>query len=71
MDHEKSISFEESLAALEAAAEDLKKEGTTLNDSMIRFQEGMKYYLNCRKALDDAKQTIKIYEKESGVFQEF
>ncbi|MGI6752515.1 MAG: exodeoxyribonuclease VII small subunit [Anaerovoracaceae bacterium] len=68
---DKQMSFEESLASLEAAAEKLKKEGTTLNESIANFQEGMKHYINCKNELDDARQMIRIFEKESGIFQEF
>jgi exodeoxyribonuclease VII small subunit len=62
----KKISFEEALAGLEHAAEILKKDGTTLEDAMENFEQGIGYYNYCNEILNDAKQKIEFYEKKNA-----
>lgn len=55
--------FEESLKKLEQASENLKKENISLEDALLNFQEGIKYYKECSEILNNAKQKIEIYTK--------
>lgn len=55
--------FEESLRRLEQASENLKKDNISLEDALLNFQEGIKYYKECSEILNSAKQKIEIYTK--------
>ena len=63
---EKKDTFEESLEKLRQAAEKIKSEGTTLEDSIKCYEEGMKYYKKCDAVLKDAEQKIEVIEEEAG-----
>lgn len=58
------ISFEEALAGLEKSAEELKKDGTTLEEAIKSYEKGIEYYNFCNDILKSAKQKIEIYEKK-------
>ena len=58
------INFEESLKGLEKSAQDLKKEGNTLDEALKADEEGMKYYEQCSEILNEAKQKIQIYKRK-------
>lgn len=60
----KKISFEKALEALETSASSLKNEGTTLEDAMKNFEEGIKHYNYCNDILNTAKQKIQVYKGE-------
>ena len=60
----KKISFEEALAGLEKSAEELKKDGATLEAAIISYEQGIKYYNYCNEILSDAKQKIEVYDKK-------
>lgn len=54
------ISFEKALANLEKVSEKLKSEETTLDEAIKSYEEGIKYYKQCREILDDAIQKIEV-----------
>ncbi|MDO4393262.1 MAG: exodeoxyribonuclease VII small subunit [Bacillota bacterium] len=54
------ISFEKALANLEKVSEKLKSEETTLDEAIKSYEEGIKYYKQCREILDDAVQKIEV-----------
>lgn len=54
--------FTESLQKLQAAASDIGKQTTGLEDSLKLFEEGMKEAAYCSEILDSAEQKIQIYE---------
>jgi exodeoxyribonuclease VII small subunit len=58
-----ALSFEEALAGLERSAETLKGEGTTLENLVKSFEEGMAFYDRCEAVLSEAKQRIEIRGK--------
>lgn len=60
----KKISFEEALSGLEKSADELKKDGTTLEAAIISFEQGINYYNYCSEILNDAKQKIEVYDKK-------
>ena len=59
----KAQSFEEALAGLENAADALKSDNTTLEEALLRFEEGMQYYVKCKEHLTAANEKVKIYDK--------
>lgn len=63
---EKKDTFEESLEKLRKAAEKIKSEDTTLEDSIKCYEEGMKYYNECNEILRNAEQKIVIMDTESA-----
>lgn len=67
-DHE--MSFEEAMAKLEAAADALKKDSTTLEEAMTNFDEGIKQYKYCSEILSKAKQKILLYDQETKSLKE-
>jgi len=67
---DKEMTFEAALAKLEAAADALKKDTTTLEDAMNYFDEGLKQYNYCSKILANAKQKVLVYEHESNSLSE-
>ena len=60
------MSFEEALTGLEKSAEVLKKDGTTLEDAMKSFEQGIEYYNYCNEMLSNAKQKIEFFEKREA-----
>lgn len=60
---DKDLSFEQALEGLESSAEALKSEDTTLEEALLRFEEGVKYYEKCKEHLAAANKKIQIYDK--------
>lgn len=71
MAQKKKLTFEEALSGLEGCADALRKEGATLDESLAQFQAGMEYYQKCADLLEDAKQKIQVYDKESGELNDY
>lgn len=71
MEVKDKMSFEEALKGLEKSAEALKTEGTTLEEAMHCFEDGMKYYERCAEMLKEAKQKIQVYDRNKGELQDF
>ena len=67
---DQEMSFEEAMAKLEAAAEALKKDSTTLEEAMTNFDEGIKHYKYCSDILSQAKQKILLYDQETKSLKE-
>lgn len=62
----KKAGFEEQLARLEAITATLEKGELSLEDSLALYKEGVGIAVACRKTLDEAKHTVKIYS-ENGL----
>ena len=54
------IDFEESMEKLEKLAKELESDKLSLNDSVKKFEEGMKISQDCKKVLDEAEKKITI-----------
>jgi len=54
------IDFEESMEKLEQIAKELESDKLSLNDSVKKFEEGMKISQDCKKVLDEAEKKITI-----------
>jgi exodeoxyribonuclease VII small subunit len=61
------LKFEEALARLEAIVAQLERGELSLEDSMAKFEEGMKLNKLCQTKLKEAEQKIeKLIRKEDG-----
>ncbi len=65
------LKFEEAFALLKAEADRVSSENVSLEDALEGYKNGKKYYEICKKKLDEVKQTIQIYEKETDTVEEF
>lgn len=57
--------FTEAMNDLQNAAAEISRQATSLEDSLILFEKGMKDAEFCKQILESAQQHITIYEKES------
>lgn len=62
---EDNKSFEEMMQNLEAIAKDLESGDLSLDDSVKKFEEGMKISKECSKILENAEKKITILTKDS------
>lgn len=62
---ENNKSFEEMMQNLETIAKDLESGDLSLDDSVKKFEEGMKISKECSKILEDAEKKITILTKDS------
>lgn len=67
---EKQLSFEEAMEQLENIAVDLEKGDLNLDDSVAKFEDGMKIAKKCSKILDDAEKRITILLKDGDTIKE-
>ncbi len=59
-----NINFEETIKQLEIIANELEKGDLSLDDSVSKFEEGMKLSKQCSKVLEDAEKRISILLKK-------
>lgn len=64
------ISFEENIEKLEKIVTDLEKGNLNLDDSVKKFEEGMKISKDCNKILEEAEKKITILLEENGEIKE-
>lgn len=57
---EKKKTFEESMEELEKIAKELENENLTLDESIEKFERGMKISKECKETLDKAEKKITI-----------
>lgn len=63
--------FESSMGKLEKIVEELDKGDFTLEESLTKFEEGLKLGKKCREILDKAEARVKkLVEDENGTLQE-
>lgn len=58
-------SFEKDLERLEQVVKDLEEGDLTLDDSLKRFEEGVRLARACEKALADAEKRIEILSRDT------
>jgi len=64
-------SFEKAMEELEAIVEELEAGELTLDQSLERYERGIKAVKDCRKVLDEAEHKLKILvSDEEGNFGE-
>ena len=66
----KKVSFEETMSKLEEIAEELEKGDLNLEESVSKFEEGMKLSKECSNLLEDAEKRITILIKDGDEVQE-
>lgn len=70
MSTKKEKSFEEELEELNKIAEELEKGELSLEDSVKKFEEGMKISKKCNETLDKAEKKITELVNNNGVMEE-
>ena len=64
-------SFEEQITELEKIINDLENGNLNLDDSVVKFEEGMKISKECNKMLENAEKKITILlNSENGELKE-
>ena len=67
----KKQTYEESMKELEQVVKDLESGDLTLDESIKKFENGMKLSKYCSSLLEDAEKKISVLiEKENGEFIE-
>ena len=64
------ISFEENIEKLEKIVTDLEKGNLNLDDSVKKFEEGMKISKDCNKIIEETEKKITILLEENGEIKE-
>lgn len=71
LEEKSTINFEESMKQLEQIANELEKGDLSLEESVSKFEEGMKLSKECNEMLESAEKRITILlQKEDGVLEE-
>lgn len=65
-DTEKNLSFEENMKKLEEIAIEMEKGDLSLDESVAKFEEGMKISKNCIEILEKAEKKITMLTKNSN-----
>ena len=66
----KEENFETKMGELEKIVNDLEKGDMNLDDSLVKFEEGMKISKECSKMIDDAEKKITILLEKDGEIKE-
>ncbi len=66
----KTIDFEKSLKQLETLVDKLEQGDLSLEDSLKKFEQGVKLTRECQQALQNAEQKISVLSKENGSWVE-
>lgn len=66
----KEIKFEEAMKDLETIANDLEKGELTLEESVAKFEEGMKLSKQCNDIIEKAEKKITILLQKDGKLEE-
>lgn len=66
MSKENEINFEENMKKLEKIAEELEKGNLDLNESVDKFEEGMKISKECSDILEKAEKKITMLIKNNN-----
>ena len=71
MAKEKEMSFEETMQKLQEIVQELEKGTLNLEDSVNKFEEGMKLSKKCNTILESAEKKINLLiKKEDGISEE-
>lgn len=66
----KKDSFENKMEELENIVAELEKGDMNLDDSLVKFEQGMKISKECSKMLEDAEKKITILLEKNGEIEE-
>ena len=67
---EKNKNFEEQMAELEKIVTELEKGDLSLDESVAKFEEGIKLSKDCNKVLEEAEKKITILVNQDGEMKE-
>lgn len=67
---EKKLPFEEAMKQLENISAELEKGDLNLDESVAKFEEGMKLSKQCSELLEDAEKRITILLKDGDNIKE-
>lgn len=67
---EKENTFEENIKNLEGIVTELEKGNLSLDESMQKFEDGMKLSKECSKMLEEAEKKITILLEQNGTVTE-
>ena len=67
---EKNKNFEEQMAELEKIVTEIEKGDLSLDDSVAKFEEGIKLSKECNKVLEEAEKKITILVNQDGEVKE-
>ena len=70
MAESKKASFEDNMQNLEKIVTELEKGDLNLDDSISKFEEGIKISKECNKMLEDAEKKITILLEKDGEVKE-
>ena len=66
----KEIKFEDAMQKLEIIANELEKGDLSLEESVVKFEEGMKLSKQCSDMIEEAEKKITILLQKDGKLQE-
>ena len=66
----KDINFEDAISKLNEIAEELESGNLSLDESMAKFEEGMKLSKSCKEMLDTAEKKITMLITDDGKIEE-
>ena len=66
----KDINFEDAISKLNDIAEELESGNLSLDESMAKFEEGMKLSKSCKEMLDTAEKKITMLITDDGKIEE-
>ena len=66
----KENNFETKMEQLEKVVNDLETGEMTLDESLVKFEEGMKLSKECKKILEQAETKITILLEKNGEIEE-
>ncbi len=64
------IKFEDAMQELEAITAKLEKGDLSLDESVSKFEEGMKLAKKCNNILEEAEKKIKVLVQKDGKLEE-
>lgn len=67
---DEKANFEDTIKELEQIANELEKGDLNLDESVSKFEQGMKLSKNCSKMLEDAEKRISILIKKDDELEE-
>ena len=70
MNEDNKNNFESKMEQLEKIVTELEKGDMNLDDSLVKFEEGMKISKECNKILQDAEKKITILLEKDGEINE-
>ena len=66
----KKDSFEDKMQQLEQVVSELEKGDMNLDESLVKFEDGMKLAKECNKILEDAEKKVIILLEKNGEIEE-